>query len=62
MKAIVSEACVGCGLCPQICPEVFEMNADNRAVVIVTTIPSPLQANCREAASICPVDAIVLEE
>lgn len=28
MKAVVDkETCIGCGLCPSICPEVFSMDA-----------------------------------
>ena len=33
MKATVDQAaCIGCGLCANDCPEVFEMNADKAIV------------------------------
>ena len=62
MKAIVDDTCIGCGLCPQVCPEVFEMNNENVAVVKVTPVPAEAHETCREAASSCPVDAIKIIE
>jgi len=62
MKATVDDSCIGCGLCPQICPEVFEMDDSNKAVVKVTPVPAAVQESCKEAATSCPVEAIHLEE
>lgn len=62
MKATVEETCIGCGLCPQICPEVFELNDSNMAVVKVNIVPAALEETCREAATSCPVEAIKLFE
>ena len=63
MRAKVDkDACVGCGLCEGICPEVFKMNDDDIAEVIVEPIPADAQASCREAADSCPADAIYLED
>ena len=62
MKAKVDEeTCVGCGLCAETCPAVFEM-ADNIAKVIVDEIPDDAADSCKEAAQDCPVEAITLEE
>ena len=62
MKAIVDQdACIGCGLCPETCPEVFEMPED-KALVKVDTVPPGAEDKAREAAESCPVDAITIEE
>ncbi|MFW6169782.1 MAG: ferredoxin [Planctomycetota bacterium] len=62
MKAVVDqETCTGCGLCPDICPEVFELN-DDIACVTVDTVPPEAEDTCREAAESCPVEAISIEE
>jgi ferredoxin len=58
MKAKVdAELCVGCGLCEDVCAEVFVMD-DDVAVVKGDSVPTDAEASCREAADSCPVDAI----
>lgn len=62
MRAIVDEeTCVGCGLCPDTCPEVFEMDGE-KAKVVADPVPPDAEETCREAAEGCPVDAIAIEE
>ncbi len=49
MKATVdASVCIGCGVCPDVCPEVFEMEG-NIAVVKVDTVPENTETSCREA-------------
>jgi len=55
------ELCAGCGLCEEVCPEVFEMVGDV-AIVKVGGVPCGLEEACREAAEGCPMDAIVIDE
>ncbi len=61
MKATVNEdTCIGCGLCTDICPEVFEME-DELAVVTVDQVPEENEEACQDAADQCPVEAIEIE-
>ena len=56
------ELCTGCGLCVEICPEVFEMNDDGLAEAKEKDVPEDLASDAREAAEDCPVEAIIIEE
>ena len=60
MKARVTEDCISCGRCVEICPEVFEMGED-RAYVKVKEIPEEYQDATQEAADECPTSAIIVE-
>jgi ferredoxin len=60
MKAIVDQdTCIGCALCPQVCPEVFKMEED-KAVVFTDPVPPAVEGKAREAAEQCPVNAITI--
>ena len=63
MKAYVDkDTCIGCGLCPSICPEVFSMNDDDgKAEAIPDDVPDEAQDDAEEAAASCPVEAITVE-
>ena len=61
MKAIIdAEACVGCGLCANMCEEIYKME-DDKAVVIGNSISDEMLESAKEAASSCPVEAIKIE-
>jgi ferredoxin len=63
MKAVVDrDTCIACGLCEEICPEVFEPDDEDIAVVKADPVPVEAEATCRQAAEECPVEAISLEE
>lgn len=56
------EACIGCGVCTHICPEVFEMDDENVATVKPDVNPDSYADEVRDAAESCPVDAIQIDE
>lgn len=62
MKVSIKEKeCVGCGLCEDTCPKVFEVK-DGVAHVLVASVPADCEEACRQAAEDCPVSVIVLED
>ena len=63
MKAIVDKnLCIGCGICVEVCPEVFEMGDDNKAQAKVKLVSPEAESSCRDAADQCPESAIKIEE
>ena len=61
MKATVNEECIGCGLCEGTVGDVFAVNDDGVAEVIVEDIPEELEDDVKAAADDCPVGAIEVE-
>ena len=62
IKAVVDrDSCVGCGLCSEICPDVFKMQED-KAVSKVDKVPEGAEESCRDAAQQCPVEAITVSD
>lgn len=59
MRPVVDrDKCIGCALCAETCSEVFRLDEDDLASVIVES-PGHDQYDCiREAAEVCPVEAI----
>lgn len=60
MQAFLNkDDCIGCGLCPNICPEVFEMEDDgDKAFAKDVEITDEIVDSAKEAEEACPVDAI----
>jgi len=56
MAKVDQDLCVGCGLCEQVCPDVFEITAEGKAAVKAGADAS---APCvQDAIDQCPVQAI----
>lgn len=59
---VLQKACIQCGLCPTICPEVFYLpDSGGSAQAADGEIPIEHQAAAQEAAESCPVSAIVIQ-
>lgn len=62
MKAYVDkDECISCGLCESLCPEVFEMDDDGKAVAIDEELDDEKLECANEAAAECPTEAITVE-
>ena len=62
MKATIDrDGCIGCGLCCDICPEVFRLADDNLAEVYGPVTEKNLAA-AREAEQSCPVSVLQVDE
>ena len=62
MKARVDkDTCIGCGLCPSICPEDIELTEEGYAHEIKKEVTEDCHDEAKEAAESCPVDAIEVE-
>ena len=56
--SVDSSACVGCGLCEQLCPEVFKLNSEGIAEVRASECK---QHDLSDIASQCPANAIKID-
>ncbi len=62
MKVKVNkDACIGCGACAAICPDVFEIDDEGLSTVTNEEVPSDKVDEAKEAVESCPTSAIVEE-
>ena len=61
MKVKISDNCIGCGCCMNICAEVFKVEDEQKAQVIGEVTENNLDA-VEDAIGTCPVGAIYTEE
>ena len=62
MKAIVDkDLCIACGVCEGIAPEVFSLQREPYAEVLLDPIPAELEDAVEEAKEECPEGAITIE-
>jgi len=55
-----AELCVGCNLCVDTCPEVFETKED-KVIVKTDSVSSGNEDCCKQSKDECPVEAIIIE-
>lgn len=58
MKYSVNENCIACGLCTDLCPQVFSLGDEGTAVAIESDVPDEAAESAAEAMDSCPVSAI----
>ncbi|HOO62845.1 MAG TPA: ferredoxin [Synergistaceae bacterium] len=57
--SINTEECIGCGVCVQICPAVFELDESAGKARVISDAP---EEDCiKEAAESCPVGCISIK-
>ena len=62
MKPIIDEnKCVGCGTCEALCPDVFQVGDDGKAVVKSAEACKDGSCDCQAAVDSCPEGAISLK-
>lgn len=63
MKVKVNkDACIGCGACEAICPNVFKIEDDGFSNVQVDTVEKEDEESVRDAIDSCPTGAIEEEK
>jgi ferredoxin len=61
MRATITlELCQGHALCHAFAPDVYVIEADGTARVVMDTIPPELEVEAESAARCCPTAAIVI--
>ncbi|HVN67073.1 MAG TPA: ferredoxin [Candidatus Sulfotelmatobacter sp.] len=55
MPMVDQELCIGCGVCYDMCPEVFTMTEEGKAQAVKTECSVH---NLEEVADACPTEAI----
>ena len=62
MKAVIDRSgCIGCGLCTDICPDVFRM-ADDGLAEVYAKVDASVKDTAEEARDNCPVSVISLDD
>ncbi len=62
MNAVVDkDGCISCGLCCELCPEVFQMDDDELAEAYAEVTDDTFDS-AKEAEESCPVSVITVEE
>jgi len=51
------EECIGCGMCEQLCPEVFRLNPETNVAEVIDT-DEGTEESIQDAIDSCPVECI----
>lgn len=53
--------CCGYGLCAQVCPQVYKLDADGLVYLEADLVPPGLEEEAAEGAAACPSEALRVE-
>jgi len=56
--AVNKNTCIGCGICVDICPEIFEIDPQGLSEAMVVEVSPYYLPDALNAASACPSNAI----
>jgi ferredoxin len=59
---VLTERCEGHGLCESTSPDVYRLDDEGFANVLVNPIPAALEASAQAGARVCPVVAIRIND
>ncbi len=60
--SVEERTCIGCGTCSTLCPDIFELSEDGRAIVKIEVVEGKLADCAKEAEESCPTGSITTEE
>jgi ferredoxin len=61
LKVVINKpACCGYGVCAEICPDVFKLDANGIVYVDNEIVPAGLEEQAQEGADACPQSALKL--
>ncbi|HAJ94507.1 MAG TPA: ferredoxin [Synergistaceae bacterium] len=52
------DECIGCGVCSQLCPEIFKLDEDEGKSMVIS---QKITDCAKEASDSCPVSAITID-
>lgn len=59
---IDQDACISCGACAAVAPDLFEMNDENKSQAKKEDLTAEETTQAKEGAQTCPVQAIKVED
>jgi ferredoxin len=63
MKLIIEDFCIRCGICADICPDLFELDKKNDVMTVkIDEIPEHLLKGAHEAVEGCAVQAMRVDK
>lgn len=63
LKVVIDRAaCCGYGVCADICPDVYKLDANGIVYVDDPVVPEGLEELAREGCAACPQSALAIDE